>query len=555
MVPMSNEVLVDNQAINKFARAMRAYVTRDSAWQRRLRVGQAFWRYRRGLGMGGVSTKSGSTIAIGSMLDDSSTKNGANFFNDRITQVVNTVCNNKGKALINEGRLRSNLLSSQPLAFNCFAEFVDRPQELLPVVRMITGGEMVTVRSVRFEYSPGRGEARYTGDRSAYDVYIEGDHAAGGKAFLGVEVKYHEDMLGKPARITDRHCELASELFGRKISADDPCFLAPQEQLTRDRLLVHAHAEADGFTKGWFVFLYPESNPACGDAVDDWTWDEGFVGLTLEKLVDVLSHHFPEEQWPRQLYERYVKAPVEVDFHLEQMERLESIEGWAKRIQEELSDVGGHVPVYFRPGSRGVAMVSTDPDRPQVGKSGITNLRAVSDGFDELYQKHCMQKPSRPTPEKRLQSYLIAHALKHDRRMPCLEHPGEEIYFITDEISLNTYDGKIVCDMVAAVRRDGGWCPMLIELKSERAMKRLIEQLDGFSCLIERHRNAFCRLANTVLRMPIKWSGSTQKVLVWPAVDGPVDPRASELAQRGIRCVGYRDDGADIGLVLPAWQG
>jgi hypothetical protein len=501
--------------------------------------------------MGCLSTKSGSTVPIGSLLDDASAGGGANCLSDRIVQVVNTTCENKGKALINENRLRSNLLSSQPLAFNCFAEFVDRPQALSPVVSAMTGGELVTVRSVKFEYSPGRGEARYTGDRSAYDVYIEGDHVAGGKAFLGIEVKYHEDLSGKPARITDRHCELVSGLFGRKISAGDTCFLPPQEQLTRDRLLVYAHAMADGFTKGWFVCLYPECNPACRDAVKDWEWDEGFIDLTLERLIEMLVNHFPEEPWTRRLHERYTKAPLEVDVHLEQMARLDSIEAWARRIQEELHGVGDHAPVYFRPGSRGIGMVSIDPDRPQVGKSGISNLKALSDGFDDMYQKHCLEGPGRPTPEKRLQSYLIAHALKHDRRMHCLEYPGEEIYFITDEISLPTYDGKMVCDVLAAVRMNGGWCPMLIELKSERAMKRLIEQLDGFSNLIERHLDAFGRLASTMLGTSIQWSGSTKKMLVWPATDKPVDPRASELDRLGIRCVGYRDNGADIDLVMP----
>jgi hypothetical protein len=242
---------------------------------------------------------------------------------------------------------------------------------------------------------------------------------------------------------------------------------------------------------------------------------------------------------------------MKVDFHLTQKRRLDSIIAWAQRIKNELSGVGDHVPVYFRPASRGIAMVSIAQDRPQVGKSGIHNLRALADRFDELYQQYCMQGPSRPTPEKRLQSYLIAYALKHDRRIRCLEHSGEEIYFVTDEMSLPTCNGKLVCDILAAAHKDDSWHPMLIELKSERAMKRLIEQLNGFSGLIEQHREVFANLASTVLGIPIQWSGPTQKVLVWPAVDKPVDPRASELAELGIRCIGYRDNGDDFNFVPP----
>ena len=48
---------------------------------------------------------------------------------------------------------------------------------------------------VRFEWSPGRGDQRYAGNRSAFEVFIE--YVGGrGRSFLGIEVKYHEDLTG-----------------------------------------------------------------------------------------------------------------------------------------------------------------------------------------------------------------------------------------------------------------------------------------------------------------------------------------------------------------------
>ena len=47
---------------------------------------------------------------------------------------------------------------------------------------------------MRFEHSPGRGDARYTGDRSAFDVFVEHSTPAGARGFIGIEVKYHEGL-------------------------------------------------------------------------------------------------------------------------------------------------------------------------------------------------------------------------------------------------------------------------------------------------------------------------------------------------------------------------
>jgi hypothetical protein len=60
-----------------------------------------------------------------------------------------------------------------------------------------------------FEHSPSRSDSKYSADRSAFDVFLECKTVSAGRGFLGVEVKYHENMLGKAAehrgRAGERH--------------------------------------------------------------------------------------------------------------------------------------------------------------------------------------------------------------------------------------------------------------------------------------------------------------------------------------------------------------
>lgn len=51
------------------------------------------------------------------------------------------------------------------------------------------------VTSILFEHSPGRGDPAYTGDGSAFDVFLEYCTRSGQTGFLGVEVKYHENAV------------------------------------------------------------------------------------------------------------------------------------------------------------------------------------------------------------------------------------------------------------------------------------------------------------------------------------------------------------------------
>lgn len=237
-----------------------------------------------------------------------------------------------------------------------------------------------------------------------------------------------------------------------------------------------------------------------------------------------------------------------VDVRDLQRRRLQATIEWAGKIRSTLQpllDAHGD-RVHFRPSSTGVAMVGLLADRPQRGRSGITNLARVATEFEAMFAAHCRDvEHGRVTGEKALQSYLISDAQAHGRRLVSINSASTatndpvELVFVTDEISLPVEGGKMVCDLLA-LRRDGGRStPVLLELKDARMLTRLVEQVEGYAALIDEHADLFADLFGALLGEPVTFDGPTEKWMVWPAAGTGAEPREEELRARGIRVVGY----------------
>lgn len=234
----------------------------------------------------------------------------------------------------------------------------------------------------------------------------------------------------------------------------------------------------------------------------------------------------------------------------EQKRRLEGITTWAQRIRDHLQDIlveNGH-RVHFRPASTGFAMIGLLADAPQLGKGALRNPERLAATFDESFERWCASRElGRPTPEKRLQSFLIRDAQTHDGRMAVLNDAagdGTALHFVTDEVALPARKRKIVCDLLAVRRTRDGWIPVVIELKTERTLTRLVAQLSGFAEVVDSHSELFARLASVRLGQEIRFDGGCEKWMVWPQLTGGgPEPREAQLAAEGIRVVGYRDAG------------
>lgn len=234
----------------------------------------------------------------------------------------------------------------------------------------------------------------------------------------------------------------------------------------------------------------------------------------------------------------------------EQRRRLEATISWAESIRQELQPVlNAHGDrVHFRPSSTGVAMVGLLHDRPQRGKSGLRDLERTAAEFEALFATHCRDvEHGRPTGEKALQSFLIRESYKNGRRLHPINvasattNAPVELVFVTDEIPLPVDGGKMVCDLLA-LRRDGGRStPVLLELKDDRMLTRLVEQVEGYSVLIDEHAELFAKLFGALLGETVRFDGPTEKWIVWPAAGDTRDPREEELRAKKIRVVGYTE--------------
>lgn len=229
----------------------------------------------------------------------------------------------------------------------------------------------------------------------------------------------------------------------------------------------------------------------------------------------------------------------------DQRSRLRRTIEWARKIEEELAEVRRSRlgEVHFRPSSTGISMVGLRPDRPQRGKSRITNPQRLASTFEREFQTHCVDcDHRRHTREKRLQSFLIGNAYRHARRLEELSggKGDEELLFVTDELPLPTVErprGQR-CDILAL----HGNQPTVIELKPARNKEELVKQATGYARLVEEHLELFSELFSVVLSRKVKLCKPCQRWIVWPhPVGHDRDPQEDSLARLGIRVAGYTE--------------
>ena len=226
----------------------------------------------------------------------------ANFMTEGIRSLVDYELSpeNKGDRLIEETRLRSNLLSSQPLCFNLFGELKLHLDKALQFFNILYDNYFKTIDRIEFEYNPARRDSRLTGDRSAFDVFVEYTSIAGKKGFIGIEVKYSEtlnegantvdDILNKQfCDVTrtrrDRYRELSKGLFPETSFVE--LEQLPAFQIWRDHLLAVSMCKAfpEKYDEGVFLFLAPYSNKNCRDGVEKYK----NLLLTPEASIDTHS--------------------------------------------------------------------------------------------------------------------------------------------------------------------------------------------------------------------------------------------------------------------------
>jgi len=238
----------------------------------------------------------------------------ANYLSDTIRQVVRAEVldplQGAGK-MYRQPRIFEDLLSSQPLCFNLFGELQQDLELASRTFATMLNEATVRVTSIRFEHSPGRGDPRFTGDHSAFDVFVTYQSREAHQAFVGIEVKYVENLNVPVARHRPRYEEIADAMSVFLPDARAQLREPPLEQFWRDHLLVGSLAgdRASGFKGGVFALVYPSGNTVVSSAVAAYEQclSDGstFAPWTLERLLGAIAGS-GGGTWAQEVTSRYV---------------------------------------------------------------------------------------------------------------------------------------------------------------------------------------------------------------------------------------------------------
>ena len=278
-----------------------------SPFQRRARVLQSLWRHEQGIPPGEHKDR-----PLGSRLPMPWAEESlANFLTDSIRNVVRAqVCDPAASAgkLYGKPRIFNDLLSSQPLCFNLFGELTSDLDLASAVITDLTHRRFNKVSGIEFELLPGRRDPHYLNDRSAFDVFIRCRNAAGELCFIGIEVKYHENLVGAASEHKVRYDEVAN-LMGCFRDDRSPLKSSPLQQVWRDHLLAGITRIQDAYGDGLFVTLYPKDNAHVSHALREYraqlTNEDSFASWTLEEFVESLRR-FSDAAWIDAFWDRYL---------------------------------------------------------------------------------------------------------------------------------------------------------------------------------------------------------------------------------------------------------
>lgn len=248
-------------------------------------------------------------IVNGTKLTDADAEARLNLLTDGIDDVAAARTKNpEAYETLNAQRLRGDLLSSMPMAFNLLGEASFTEHEVpRHALAEAFGVPASSPSAIRFEWSPGRRSADYTRDRTAFDVaLVLGED--GPQTVVGIETKYHEHASKEPApkaksRVAHQH---QTEFLVEKANAsgafrdgwEEKVLDTDLRQIWRDHVLalsMRQHPERwTASTK--YVLLHPSGNVSFADAARRYSellvdGNDSFAALTIEDVLDAAFAH------------------------------------------------------------------------------------------------------------------------------------------------------------------------------------------------------------------------------------------------------------------------
>ncbi len=164
-----------------------------------------------------------------------------------------------------------------------------------------------------FEHSPGRGDPRFTADRTAYDIVLRGRDATGARGLICIEIKYSEPGNEPAPPPHPRHTQIAHATPGLFVDPDNPTLTGGAcQQFYRQHCLASAMLTAGLADTATLAFIAPTHNQSAHTAAatyrrhltDPQTGPIPFVPTTLEHaLAAIATAGLPDHA--RALHRRY----------------------------------------------------------------------------------------------------------------------------------------------------------------------------------------------------------------------------------------------------------
>ncbi|GLI94665.1 PGN_0703 family putative restriction endonuclease [Methylocystis echinoides] len=284
----------------------------DTRFRSAARLLQALWRQDRGLPPGSYVGEDGKPRKLGSRITEKAGMAGGNFLTAEIAHLAwREVAYREIGAMMDEGRLKTNLLSSMALTFNLIAPLALKRSNSDALLYELLQNFRGATQHVLFEHSPGRRDPRFTGDYSAFDALIRYVSSDGRRGFVAIEVKYSESMNEPVPRINPRYGEFA-EASGLFAEPKEPALRSnPLQQLWREHLLAQSMIDAGLYDEGYFLLIAPALNYHAQEAATAYQAQlcepaEGrviFANVTLEQAIDAIRYNDPSHA--EALYRRY----------------------------------------------------------------------------------------------------------------------------------------------------------------------------------------------------------------------------------------------------------
>ncbi len=281
-----------------------AFISTDTRFRSAARLLAAYWREDQNIPIGFHVTDEPRPkhIKLGSRLRLDAARAGQNFISPEVFSLVrHSLMLREEGAMIDEHRLYSNALSSMPLCFNLLGPLALDLDLATKVFSGILPGFVATVEAIEFETSPGRRDARFLDDGTAFDAALKVITPDGEPATVFIEVKYSEGMSGPVARHRPRYDEASREV--RLYRDPDAMVLRSTalEQLWREHMMAQRAVDLDVVGKALFIGIGPRLNRRVQGAFKAYQAELAdpepkddldrvpFMSVTIETIIEAMA--------------------------------------------------------------------------------------------------------------------------------------------------------------------------------------------------------------------------------------------------------------------------